>query len=212
MAARKCSRCGFVLLLQLSVTLGACCGAMQINWTGATGHVVGRQHRLCCACLRAVHATCRIDRSIDNSEWARNGDFVPTRLEAQCDAVNLISSAKMQQHPESGVGTPLGRLVRTSIRMLNYYIASRRSRSNMTHAHARTGVMTLAGKGVEVLVSPSGDMAKILSCVHGIPPARAHARTPTATRAHAGACTASSHLARRTSRRDCRCMCVRARA
>ena len=32
----------------------------------------------------------------------------------------------------------------------------------------RSGVMTLAGKGVEVLVSPSGDMAKILSCVHGI--------------------------------------------
>jgi ABC-type branched-subunit amino acid transport system ATPase component len=63
-----------------------------------------------------------------------------------------------------------------------------------------------------VLVSPSGDMAKILSCVHRIPRARAHARTPTATRAHAGACTASRHLARRTSRRDCRCMCVCARA
>lgn len=41
---------------------------------------------------------------IDNSEHMRNGDFLPTRFEAQHDAVNLITGAKTQMHPENGVG------------------------------------------------------------------------------------------------------------
>jgi hypothetical protein len=41
--------------------------------------------------------------SIDNSEWMRNGDYVPTRMASQADAVNLICSAKIQ-NPESAVG------------------------------------------------------------------------------------------------------------
>eukprot|EP01066_Platyproteum_vivax_P010792 Platyproteum_vivax@DN4866_c0_g1_i1.p1 len=41
---------------------------------------------------------------LDNSEWTRNGDFLPTRFEAQTDAANLICGAKMQMHPESGAG------------------------------------------------------------------------------------------------------------
>ena len=28
--------------------------------------------------------------SVDNSEWMRNGDYMPSRIEAQQDAVNLI--------------------------------------------------------------------------------------------------------------------------
>ena len=42
--------------------------------------------------------------SIDNSEHMRNGDFLPTRFEAQHESVNLITGAKTQQHPESAVG------------------------------------------------------------------------------------------------------------
>jgi 26S proteasome regulatory subunit N10 len=34
----------------------------------------------------------------------RNGDFTPTRMEAQCDAANLISGAKTQSNPETTVG------------------------------------------------------------------------------------------------------------
>ena len=34
----------------------------------------------------------------------RNGDYTPTRQEAQHDAVNLICGAKTQQNPESSVG------------------------------------------------------------------------------------------------------------
>lgn len=41
---------------------------------------------------------------VDNSEWTRNADFNPTRLEAQTDAVNLVCGAKTQQNPENSVG------------------------------------------------------------------------------------------------------------
>ena len=34
----------------------------------------------------------------------RDGDFVPTRMEAQRDSVNLICGAKTQSHPENTVG------------------------------------------------------------------------------------------------------------
>lgn len=40
---------------------------------------------------------------VDNSEWMRNGDYMPSRIEAQQDAVNLICAAKTQSNPESTV-------------------------------------------------------------------------------------------------------------
>lgn len=43
---------------------------------------------------------------IDNSEHNRNGDYIPNRLVAQIDAVNMLSSRKINppSHPESTVG------------------------------------------------------------------------------------------------------------
>ena len=41
---------------------------------------------------------------IDNSESMRNGDFSPTRLQAVCDACNVLCGAKTQANPENGVG------------------------------------------------------------------------------------------------------------
>jgi len=41
---------------------------------------------------------------LDNSDWMRNGDYTPTRLEAQQDAINLICGAKTQSNPENTVG------------------------------------------------------------------------------------------------------------
>ncbi|XP_019182710.1 PREDICTED: 26S proteasome non-ATPase regulatory subunit 4 homolog isoform X1 [Ipomoea nil] len=70
---------------------------------------------------------------IDNSEWMRNGDYSPSRLQAQADAVNLICGAKTQSNPENTVG-----------------------------------VLTMAGKGVRVLVTPTSDLGKILACMHGL--------------------------------------------
>jgi 26S proteasome regulatory subunit N10 len=45
---------------------------------------------------------------LDNSEYMRNGDYTPTRLEAQQDAANLLVGAKTQSHPESTVGVSAG--------------------------------------------------------------------------------------------------------
>ncbi|CAA6655981.1 unnamed protein product [Spirodela intermedia] len=70
---------------------------------------------------------------IDNSEWMRNGDYSPSRFQAQTDAVNLICGAKTQSNPENTVG-----------------------------------IMTMAGKGVRVLVTPTSDLGKILGCMHGL--------------------------------------------
>lgn len=40
---------------------------------------------------------------VDNSEWMRNGDFLPTRIQAQQDAVSVICHAKTRQNPENNV-------------------------------------------------------------------------------------------------------------
>ncbi|CAC5406298.1 PSMD4 [Mytilus coruscus] len=41
---------------------------------------------------------------VDNSDYMRNGDFVPTRLQAQQDAVNLVCHSKTRSNPENNVG------------------------------------------------------------------------------------------------------------
>jgi 26S proteasome regulatory subunit N10 len=41
---------------------------------------------------------------VDNSEHSRNGDFVPTRFEAQADAVNILFQSITQSNAESSVG------------------------------------------------------------------------------------------------------------
>eukprot|EP00586_Coscinodiscus_wailesii_P022849 CAMPEP_0172497030 /NCGR_PEP_ID=MMETSP1066-20121228/94760_1 /TAXON_ID=671091 /ORGANISM="Coscinodiscus wailesii, Strain CCMP2513" /LENGTH=215 /DNA_ID=CAMNT_0013269603 /DNA_START=182 /DNA_END=825 /DNA_ORIENTATION=- len=41
---------------------------------------------------------------LDNSEYMRNGDYVPTRAESQHDAANVLVSAKTQSNPENTVG------------------------------------------------------------------------------------------------------------
>lgn len=41
---------------------------------------------------------------VDNSDYMRNGDFIPTRLQAQQDAVNLVCHSKTRSNPENNVG------------------------------------------------------------------------------------------------------------
>ncbi|EER05376.1 26s proteasome non-ATPase regulatory subunit, putative [Perkinsus marinus ATCC 50983] len=41
---------------------------------------------------------------LDTSEWCRNADYVPDRIQAETEAANLICGAKSQQHPETAVG------------------------------------------------------------------------------------------------------------
>lgn len=68
---------------------------------------------------------------VDNSESSRNGDYTPTRFEAQADAVSLIFSFITQANPESSVG-----------------------------------LMSMGGKGPEVLVTLTTDHGKILEGLH----------------------------------------------
>jgi len=41
---------------------------------------------------------------LDNSEWMRNGDFTPTRMKAQRDAVNILCTRHLSANPENTVG------------------------------------------------------------------------------------------------------------
>jgi 26S proteasome regulatory subunit N10 len=77
----------------------------------------------------------RITTSMDNSEYMRNSDYTPTRLEAQQDAAGVISNSKINSNPENTVG-----------------------------------VLSMAGKGVELLVSPTEDSGKILACFGQVRP------------------------------------------
>ncbi|EEB95017.1 hypothetical protein MPER_06079, partial [Moniliophthora perniciosa FA553] len=68
---------------------------------------------------------------IDNSEYMRNGDYQPTRFDAQADAVNVVFQTKVDSNPENTVG-----------------------------------IMSMAGKGPEVLVTHSKDLGQILQAIH----------------------------------------------
>lgn len=70
---------------------------------------------------------------VDNSEWMRNGDFMPTRIRAQQDAVSVICHAKTRQNPENNVA-----------------------------------LMTSAS--LEVLVTLTTDVGRILSKLHNVQP------------------------------------------
>ncbi|KZV85683.1 hypothetical protein EXIGLDRAFT_622763 [Exidia glandulosa HHB12029] len=68
---------------------------------------------------------------IDNSEYMRNGDYLPTRFEAQSDAVTVLFGHKVDSNPENTVG-----------------------------------VMSMAGKGPEVLVTHTREVGKLLGALH----------------------------------------------
>jgi hypothetical protein len=42
--------------------------------------------------------------SIDNSEWTRNGDYAPSRLDASKEAANCLASRKLADNVENCVG------------------------------------------------------------------------------------------------------------
>lgn len=42
--------------------------------------------------------------SLDNSDWMRNGDYMPSRLDAQQDAANILCTDRINNNPENTVG------------------------------------------------------------------------------------------------------------
>ncbi|OQS06106.1 26S proteasome non-ATPase regulatory subunit [Thraustotheca clavata] len=78
---------------------------------------------------------------VDTSEWMRNGDYVPSRIEAQCDAVNLLITVKTNANPESTVGIL-----------------------------AMSPTVNVQSKTVSLLASPTDNVGKLLNVVHKINP------------------------------------------
>lgn len=68
---------------------------------------------------------------LDNSEYMRNGDFPPSRWDAQMDASTIIFDAKTNANRQNSVG-----------------------------------VMTMAGKGPQILSNLTDDVGKILKALH----------------------------------------------
>lgn len=111
---------------------------------------------------------------VDNSEWMRNGDYSPTRLQAQADAVNLICGAKTQVTEKI---TPfiLKRFDFWTFQLellkgLFVYVVIFVDMGVMliqSNPENTVGVLTMAGNGVRVLVTPTSDLGKILACMHG---------------------------------------------
>lgn len=62
----------------------------------------GKRH--CLVRFEKVSFQSSFSFSVDNSEWMRNGDLAPTRLQSQQEAVNLVIQCKLRANPESGVG------------------------------------------------------------------------------------------------------------
>lgn len=67
---------------------------------------------------------------VDNSDFMRNGDYLPTRIEAQQDCASTISNRRLQDNPESTVG-----------------------------------LLSMAGKDVELMVPPTTDSGKVLAAM-----------------------------------------------
>lgn len=42
--------------------------------------------------------------SLDNSDWMRNGDYAPSRLESQHDAAGMLINDRINSNPENTVG------------------------------------------------------------------------------------------------------------
>ena len=85
---------------------------------------------------------------IDNSEYMRNGDYQPTRFDAQSDAVNTIFQTKTDSNPENTVG-----VMTMAGKVYVYAIITQ----IVTHWHACRP---------EVLVTHTKDLGQIVGAVH----------------------------------------------
>ena len=71
---------------------------------------------------------------IDNSDWTRNGDYIPNRFQAQVSAANFIIENRCETNPENSLG-----------------------------------IMTMAGKRVEMISTLTNDESRLLGSMSSIP-------------------------------------------
>jgi 26S proteasome regulatory subunit N10 len=96
----------------------------------------------------------------------RNGDYTPSRFEAQNDAVNLLFAAKTQSNPENTVGLMTMSGERFGFAILFFFD---------THGRVLIDVFSLhlfyfycLDTSPEVLVTLTSDIGKILSAIHKV--------------------------------------------
>jgi 26S proteasome regulatory subunit N10 len=89
----------------------------------------------------------------------RNGDYIPTRLGAQHDAANLLVTQKTRSNPESTVGV-------LAMSGGKYMHGGGTAGGNDGRVKQD---MNAVSSNMELLVSPTDDMGKILNALHGIP-------------------------------------------
>lgn len=92
--------------------------------------------------------------SVDNSDYMRNGDFAPSRMQSQFDAVNMVALAKVKSNPENNVG----------LLSLAEYVCLLIIEMNSTNC------LFSSLKSNRVLVTLTQDMGKIMSKLHQVKP------------------------------------------
>lgn len=99
------------------------------------------------------------DFSVDNSDYMRNGDFIPSRMQAQQEAINLVCHSKTRSNPENNVG--LISLAKYSIDIIPY----------SSHFEIRRILIEFFWHSrVEVLTTLTTDVGKILAKLHHVQP------------------------------------------
>lgn len=96
--------------------------------------------------------------SVDNSDFMRNGDFVPTRLQAQQDAVNLVCHSKTRSNPENNVGLITLAKYDSDVLLVLW--------KNSMHVKHKSLYLF----SVEVLATLTSDVGRILSKLHQVQP------------------------------------------
>jgi 26S proteasome regulatory subunit N10 len=92
---------------------------------------------------------------IDNSEYMRNGDYVPTRFDAQADAVNTVFQTKIDSNPENTVGV-MSMAGKGWVLLLNF----------IYNAYYLCVFFILLVYRPEVLVTHSKEIGHILQAIH----------------------------------------------
>lgn len=91
----------------------------------------------------------------------RNGDFVPTRLQAQQDAVNLVCLSKTRSNPENNVGLlTLAKYVTIHLYLLY----------TLCYEYLQKKKMCISAFSVRVLATLTADVGRILSKLHQVQP------------------------------------------
>ena len=113
---------------------------------------------------------------VDNSDFMRNGDVAPTRMQARAGAATralaLAPSCRVAAPPAGRAGrrgaaltsAPPVAVAQAQADAVNL-LAGAKTQSN---PESCVGVLSLAGKVPKMLVTPTPDLGKVLNSMHGL--------------------------------------------